>query len=45
MRMKALTRQGAKNMSGEYMPIEEDEDAEESQATEESAKIRVLPNP
>ena len=32
-------------MSGECMPVEEDEDATEGHTTEESVRIRVLPSP
>ena len=35
---------GNENLNGECMPVEEDEDAAEGQTTEESVKIRVLPN-
>ena len=42
---ESISKTGGENLKGECMPIEEEEDAAEGQVTEESVKIRLLPNP
>ena len=43
--MERIEMEENENMTGECLPIEEYEEAEEDHVTEESAKIRVLPSP